>query len=203
MVKTIFKAKRDKRCWILEDGGSRKEAETTYQIKSIKLYNRFFIGLKEMFGFFFEFDLTKLERDILDILLDTLETNNLLFYNEQYYAQLLGVHTGTVRKCMAKLSRMNIFKRLKRQEDYSILMLSPHLMWMGDPEIGQNLIKGFPLPVYNSVKNRLDIIEQHKKWVENIQKKERKLKVESICAYSVKPSHREKSVTRSSVHIGE
>lgn len=183
MAKDMFKSKDSKKVFMREDGESKeREAETYYKIKAIRIYSKYFVGAREMFGFFLDFDLTKLEHDIANMLLHTIESNNLLFYSEEDYSQTLGIHAVSLRKCMAKLVKLNIVKRIQRRDGYSVLRLNPHILWMGDPELCQKLQAEFSPLVVNSTEERKKLVSCHDQWIKKIKIKEKKLKNESLYA---------------------
>lgn len=150
---------------------TKRDVHEQYVYKTERLYSTYFIGVKQMFGFFLEFELTKLDFDILNMLLDTLQRNNIVFYSEDFFAKTLNVHRNTVRKCMARLAKLNITRRVSRREGYSLLRISPHLLWMGDQDVGLKILNEFPCPV-SCNKERMELVKIHKNWIEETKKKE-------------------------------
>lgn len=173
---TIFRPKYQKGkapSFVQEEGKpeTKRDVHEQYVYKTERLYSTYFTGVKHMFGFFLEFELTKLEFDVLNMLLDTLQRNNIVFYSEDYFAETLKVHKNTIRKCMARLGKLNITRRISRREGYSLLRISPHLLWMGDQDLGLKILNEFPCPV-SCNKERTELVKIHKTWIEETKQKE-------------------------------
>jgi len=198
--KPILRSKRETQTWILREGEKPQEAEVSYTKKGRRRFKSFYVGNQVMFSLFMEFGLTPLERDVVDMLLESLKHNNIVFYSEEDFADTLAVNTVSVRRCMAKLKKLNLIKKLYRGNGYTALRFTPYLIWKGDEDVGDEVEKTFPMIKITGNKERLEMVRKHRAWIDKVNKQEKMLSNENLYAHTGKRSSPKNSVAQHGRH---